>query len=35
MTGTRDRMINMHAFAEEALKLLEQVLIQKNQDSKL
>jgi hypothetical protein len=34
LTGSRDRMLNMHAFAEEALKLLEDVLL-KSQQGKL
>jgi nicotinamide mononucleotide (NMN) deamidase PncC len=34
MTGVRDRIVNMHAFAEEALKLLHETLT-KDKQSKL
>ncbi|UZJ57025.1 hypothetical protein CBS101457_006345 [Exobasidium rhododendri] len=35
MTGSRDRLLNMHAFAHEALKLLEEVLLKSKQESRL
>jgi hypothetical protein len=35
MTGSRERLSNMHAFAEEALKLLEDVLLKAQEQGKL
>lgn len=35
MTGSKERLLNMHAFAEEGLKLLEEVLLKAQDQGKL
>lgn len=35
MTGVRDRIVNMHAFTHEALKLLHESLLRMKDQSKL